>query len=110
MIWAGDSATLHVPDTRSVDENDLEDLGISITCESPKSRFYAPPGGTVVGAFLNLGEVLAVERRQDVEGIVVMQAHGPVRYATSVPSHAPWITTFAAESLRRAKNAPASGL
>lgn len=99
LLWAGETATLHVPDTRSVEENDLEDLGIPMTCVSPKSRFYAPPEGTVIGAFLNLGEVLAVERRADVEGLVVMQAHGPVKYAPSVPSHAPWITAFDAEPL-----------
>lgn len=99
VVWAGESATLHVPDTRSVEENDLEELGIPITCASRKSRFYERPEGTVIGVFLNLGEVLEVERRQGIEGIVVMQAHGPVGYAPTVPSHAPWITAFGAESL-----------
>ena len=54
---------------------------------------------TVIGAFLNLGEVLAVERREDVEGIVVIQAHGPLRYVKSAPSHAPWMTAFGVEPL-----------
>jgi hypothetical protein len=105
LAWAGGAATLHVPDTRSVEENNLEDLGIPITCVSPKSRFYGRPQGTVVGPFLNLGEVLEVER-QDVDGIVVVQAHGPVRYATSVPSHAPWITAFEVEPLTKQTIAP----
>jgi hypothetical protein len=99
LVCAGETATLHVPDTRCVEENDLEDLGIPISCASRRSRFYERPEGTVIGAFLNLEEVLEVERRADVEGIVVMQAHGPVRYVTSVPSHAPWITAFGVEPL-----------
>jgi hypothetical protein len=43
--------------------------------------------------------VRAVERTQEVAGIVVMQADGQVRYAETGPSHAPWITAFDAESL-----------
>jgi hypothetical protein len=105
LEWAGDTATLHVPDTRSVEENDLEDPGLPITCVSRKSRFYGRPEGTVIGAFLNVGEVLEVERH-DVDGIVVMQARGPTRYAPSVPSHAPWITAFAVEPLTEREIAP----
>lgn len=105
LDWAGETATLHVPNTFSVEENGLEDLGVPITCASRKSRFYGRPSGTVIGAFLNLGEVLEVERH-GVDGIVVMQAHGPVRYAASVPSHATWITAFGVRPLTEHEIAP----
>jgi hypothetical protein len=48
LQWAGDAATIHAPDTASIEENDLEDLGIPVTSPSSKSRFHGHPRGTVV--------------------------------------------------------------
>jgi hypothetical protein len=78
----------------------LEQVGLPITCASRRSRFYGPARGTVIGALLNLSEVLEVERERDqnVEGIVVLAAHGPFRLG-SLPGHAPWVTAFDAECL-----------
>lgn len=71
LQWAGDSATIHAPDTRSIEENRLHELRIRVTSPSSKSRFYGRPEGTVVATFLNLSEVLEVERRGGIEGLVV---------------------------------------
>lgn len=92
LQWAGDNATIHAPNTASVDQNNLEDFGVPVTVGSTRSRLSAHPRGTVVGAFLNLKEVLEVERSKGIDGLVVVQAHGPVRYAPNVASHAPWVT------------------
>lgn len=105
LKWAGDSATIHAPDTRSVEENHLDQLGIPVTSSSPKSRFHGPPHGTVVGTFLNLAEVLEVERGRDVDGLVVVQAHGPSRFP-GVAHHGPWVTAFGAEHLGGHEIAP----
>lgn len=43
--------------------------------------------------------MLQVERSAGVDGIIAVRAHSPVRYAESVPSHAPWITAFDVEHL-----------
>jgi hypothetical protein len=111
LRWAGDGATIHVPDTASVEENSwLENLGIPISCASPRSRFHSSAHGHVIGAFLNLSEVPEVERSRGVEGIVVVQAHGPMRYVENVPSHAPWITAFGAEHLGGNEIPPTPGL
>ncbi|WP_396908401.1 hypothetical protein [Mycolicibacterium sp.] len=99
LDWAGDTATIHAPDTAIIDENDLEDLGVPVTAVSSRSRLHGLARGTVIGAFLNLKEVLEVERSPHVDGLVVVPAHGPVRYAESVPSHAPWITAYDVERL-----------
>ncbi|MHA4855059.1 hypothetical protein L1080_036980 [Rhodococcus sp. MSC1_016] len=100
LDWAAGNATIHVPDSSSVRDNEwIEGLGIPITSSSSKSRLHGPPRGIVIGFCLNLSEVLEVERSAGVGGIVVVQAHGPVRYAESAPSHAPWITAFDVEHL-----------
>lgn len=99
LQWAGDSATIHAPDTASVDVNDLEEIGVPITVASTRSRLHGSPRGTVIGAFLNLKEVLAIERSRGVDGLVVIQAHGPVRYVPNVASHAPWVTAYEVERI-----------
>lgn len=97
--WAGANATIRVPDTSSVEENEwMAGLEIPISSSSSRSRFRGLPRGTVIGFCLDVSEVLEVERSRGVEGIVVVQAHGPVRYAEGVPSHAPWITAFDVET------------
>jgi hypothetical protein len=98
LQWAGDGATIHAPDTGSVEENHLDQLGIPVTSASPRSRFYGPPQGIVVGTFLNLTEVLEVERRGGVDGLVVVHAHGPSRFP-GVAHHGPWVTAFDVEHL-----------
>jgi hypothetical protein len=98
--WAGNGATIHVPDTASVEENAwLQDLDLPITCASRRSRFYCRACGDVIAPFLTLPEVLEVERGEGVDSIVVVQAHGPQPYVYDLPSHAPWITAYAAEHL-----------
>lgn len=99
LLWAGDGATIQVGDTSTVTVNAwMEQLGILITCASSRSRFYGSPRGIVIGAFLNLSEVLEVERGKSVEGVVV-PAHGRSAHAPTAPGHAPWITAFDAEYL-----------
>jgi len=46
--------------------DDETKLGNCPVCEEPsrRSRFYGPARGTVIGAFLNLSEVLEVERER----------------------------------------------
>lgn len=97
--WAGESATIHAPDTASIDENDLESLGVPVTCASRRSRLYDAAHGTVIGTFLNLSEVLEVERSTRVDGLVVLPAHGPFRFPMTTGHHGPWITAFGAEHL-----------
>ncbi len=100
LRWAGDDATIRVGDTRTVEENDwLEGLGVPITCASRRSRFYGLARGSVVCVFLNLSEVLEVERSKDVEDIVVVPAHGRLTRFQSGSGHAPWITAFDAQCL-----------
>ncbi len=98
LRWAGDTATIHAPDTGSIKENRLDQLGVPLTCASPRSKFHGRPQGTVVGTFLNLKEVLEVERASGVDGLVVVQAHGPSRFP-GVSHHGPWVTAFGAEHL-----------
>jgi len=105
LRWAGDSATIHAPDTRSIEENRLHELGIRVTSPSSKSRFYGRPEGTVVATFLNLSEVLEVERRGGIEGLVVVYANGPSRFP-GVPHHGPWVTAFNPEHLGGREIAP----
>ncbi len=107
LRWAGDDATFHAPDTASIDENGLEEFGIPVTAVSRRSRMYGTPRGTVIGAFLNLNEVLEVERWSrsrgtlpaTVTGLIVLPAHGPIRYAENGPHHSAWITAFDVEHL-----------
>ncbi len=107
LRWAGDSATIHAPDTRSIEENRLHELGgIRVTSPSSKSRFYGRPEGTVVATFLNLSEVLEVERRGGIEGLVVVYANGPSRFPGGVPHHGPWVTAFNPEHLGGREIAP----
>jgi hypothetical protein len=77
----------------------MEDLGVPITCASRRSRLYGLAWGTVVCAFLNLSEVLEVERSKDVTDIVVVPAHGRLIHIPATSGHAPWITAFDAECL-----------
>lgn len=105
LQWAGDGATIHAPDTRSIEENRLHELGIRVTSPSSKSRFYGRAEGTVVATFLNLSEVLEVERRGGIEGLVVVHATGPSRFP-GVPHHGPWVTAFNPEHLGGREIAP----
>lgn len=100
LHWAAENATIHVPSSSAVQENKwIEGLGIPITSSSAKSRWHGSPRGIVIGFCLNPSEVLEAERNAGVEGIVVVQAHGPVKYVESALSHAPWITAFDVEHL-----------
>jgi hypothetical protein len=91
LRWAGETATIHAPDTASIEECDLDNFGVPVTCASRKSRFHGRPHGTVVGAFLNLDEVLEVERNGSVRS--------PLTATETGPHHSAWITAFAAEHL-----------
>jgi hypothetical protein len=107
LRWAGATATIHAPDTASVEENDLDGYGIPVTSASRKSRFSHRPHGTVIGAFLNLDEVLDVERNArvrgslsaTVDGLIVLGAYGPYPYAETGLHHSAWITAFDVEHL-----------
>lgn len=73
LRWAGDDAAIRVGDTGTVENNKwMERLGIPITSASSRSRFHGMGRGTVIGAFLNLSEVLELERSDYVNGIVVV--------------------------------------
>ncbi|MFH5208084.1 hypothetical protein [Antrihabitans spumae] len=99
LRWAGGAATVHVPSTGAVEDNKwIKKLGVPITSSSSKSGFHGPPRGVVVGFCLDLSETLKVERSA-VDGVVVVRAQGPVRFAEGVPSHAPWVTAFDVECL-----------
>jgi hypothetical protein len=100
LRWAGDAATIHVGNTQTVTVNPwLEDLGVPVTSASRRSRFYGPPRGVVVCAWLNLAEVLEVERDEAVEGLVVLPAHGRLPRIPAGSGHAPWIAAFDAQCL-----------
>jgi hypothetical protein len=98
LRWAGEDSTIRVGDTGTVENNKwMEQLGIPITSASSRSRFHGLPRGTVIGAFLNLSEVLDVERGTGVNGIVVVPAHGKHKLLPTTSGHAPWITAFEVE-------------
>lgn len=107
LKWAGEPATIHAADTASIEENALDNLGVPVTSASRRSRFHRHPHGTVIGAFLNLNEVLEVERhgrvrgtlRATVGGLIVVGAHGPHPYSETGPHHSAWITAFDVEHL-----------
>jgi hypothetical protein len=89
--WAGStSTTLIAPSTSAVEASPwLEPAGIAIgTVGNRHSRFSARPGGIVIAWCLHLGEVLEIEYKPDVEGIVLVR---------SFEQHAPWITARDAE-------------
>ncbi|MBF9318031.1 hypothetical protein [Mycobacteroides chelonae] len=98
--WAGDGAAIRVGDTGTVENNKwMEQLGLPITSASSRSRFHGTPRGTVIGAFLNLAEVLELERSAQVAGIVVVPANGPHRMFPTISGHVPWISAFDVECL-----------
>lgn len=100
LRWAGDDAAIRVGDTGTVENNKwMEQLGIPITSASSRSRFHGLPRGSVIGAFLNLTEVLELERANYVRGIVVVPAHGKHKLLPTMSGHAPWITAFDVECL-----------
>lgn len=107
LQWAGDTATIHAPDTASIDENGLDDLDIPVTAASSRSRFHGYPRGTVIATFLTLGQVLDVERRSrtrgtlpaTVDGLIVVDAYGPQPYSRYGQHHSAWITAFDVEHL-----------
>lgn len=100
LEWAGEDAAIRVGDTGTVSDNPwLEKLGLPITSGSGRTRFRGSPRGTVIAAFLNLGEVLELERSAQVEGIVVVSASGKLEWLPTVSGHAPWITAFNVECL-----------
>ncbi|SKQ48068.1 Uncharacterised protein [Mycobacteroides abscessus subsp. abscessus] len=100
LDWAGKDAAIRVGDTATVNENRwLEELGLPITSGSGRTRFRGSPQGTQIAVFLNLGEVLDLERSTRVEGIVVVPASGKHEWLPMVCGHAPWTTAFDAECL-----------
>ncbi|MDO3401365.1 hypothetical protein QWI29_15105 [Mycolicibacterium neoaurum] len=100
LRWAGEDAAIRVGDTATVESNKwLEQLGIPITSASSRSRFHGVARGTVIGTFLNLSEVLELERGDNVNGIVVVPAHGRHKLLPTMSGHAPWITAFDVECL-----------
>ena len=91
--WAGDQqVTLLAPSTSAVEASPwLERTGLPIgTVGHRHSRFTARPRGIVISWCLNLDEVLDLERRDDLDGIVLVRAHD---------QHAPWITAHRAEHM-----------
>lgn len=98
--WAGRPDSIHIPSTRSVDDNPwLAKLGIPITSPSAKSRFQGRPQGVVFGVFLSLAQTLELERSCDVECIVIVSAYGPIPYSEGATGFGPWITAFDVEHL-----------
>lgn len=93
--WAGSSTpvTIMGPSTSALAESRwLTKTGLPIgTTSNRGSRFTAHPrSGTVIAWCLNVEEVLELERRADLDGLVVVYAHA---------AHAPWITAHNAEFL-----------
>lgn len=114
LLWAGETATIHAPDTASIDENNLDNYGVPVTCASRRSKFFGTPRGTVICAFLDLSQVLDVERHgrsrgvlpATVGGLIVVDAYGPQPYAKDGQHHSPWITAFDVEHLAGEPIAP----
>ena len=114
LLWAGETATIHAPDTASIEENDLDDYGVPVTCASRRSKFYGTPRGTVIATFLDLGQVLDVDRHgrprgvlpATVDGLMVVDAYGPQPYSKYGQHHSPWITAFDVELLAGEPVAP----
>jgi hypothetical protein len=107
LEWAGDTATIHAPDTATVEDEELDTLGIPVTSSSRKSRFYGQPHGSVIAVGLNLAGVLDVERhgrprgplKATVDGLVVTDAYGPQPYSSHGQHHSAWITAFDVDHL-----------
>lgn len=107
LEWAGDTATIHVADTATVEDEELDTLGIPVTSSSRKSRFYGHPRGTVIAVGLNLAGVLDVERhsrprgplKATVDGLIVTDAYGPQPYTAHGQHHSAWITAFDVDHL-----------
>lgn len=107
LEWAGDTATIHAPDTTTVEEEGLHALGIPVTSPARKSRFHGTPHGTVIAVALNLAEVLDVERHSrvrrtlqpTVDDVVLIAAYGPQPYSRYGQHHSAWITAFDVEHL-----------
>lgn len=100
--WAGPNlGTLMAPSTGAVDASPwLLKSGVSIgTVGGRRSRYAGHPQGVVIAWCLNLDEVLEIEHRYDIEGIVLVRAH---------KFHAPWITAHEAEHLGGQVVAPIS--
>lgn len=90
LLLSADDASIRVGDTGTVENNEwMERLGIPITSASSRFRFHGLPHGTVLGGFLNLSEVLEHERRDYVDGIVVVPAHGKHELLPTMSGHAP---------------------
>lgn len=100
--WAGpDLGSLMAPSTGAVDASPwLPAAGISIgTVGGRRSKYVGQPHGIVMAWCLSLAEVLEIEHRYDVDGMVLVRA---------LKSHSPWITAHCAEHLGGEVIAPVS--
>ncbi|MGY0388274.1 hypothetical protein ACWZJV_15000 [Nocardioides sp. WG-D5] len=91
--WSGPNlGTLMAPSTGAVDASPwLLKSGVSIgTVGGRRSKYAGRPQGIVIAWCLNLDEILEIEHRYDVDGVVLVRGH---------KSHAPWITAHGAEHL-----------
>jgi hypothetical protein len=87
-IWAGTVGPVSVvgPSTSAIDASPwLAKTGLPIDVTSNRgSRYSARPGvGTVIGWCLGLDDILRLERRAELDGLVVVRGY---------KEHAPWIT------------------
>lgn len=95
LAWAGRDSRVTIvgPSSSTIDASPfLKRSGLPIGVTSNKhSRFSArPAAGTVIAWCLYLNEILALQGRADLDGVVVVRA---------LQSHAPWITAHHAEAL-----------
>ena len=93
--WAGSesSTTIVGPSTSAIEASPwLEQTGLPIgTTGNRRSRHTAQArSGTIIAWCLHLDEILDLERRSELDGLVAVRAH---------QNHAPWITAHDTELL-----------
>ena len=91
--WAGsEPVSLMAPSTSAVDASPwLQTTRVPIgTVGGRRSKYTGRPQGLIVAWCLHLDEVLEIEHRHDIDGMVLVRA---------LDSHSPWITAHRAEHL-----------
>ncbi|WP_299517986.1 hypothetical protein [uncultured Serinicoccus sp.] len=90
--WAGRIGALIGPSTRAIEASPwLERMGIPLGVVGHRhTRFTARPQGTVMAWCLNVGEIMDLERRNNIDGVVAVRATNSFR---------PWVTAHDADHL-----------
>lgn len=90
--WAGTINTVIGPSTSAIEASPwLEQAGVRLgTVGNRHTRFTARPAGIMVAWCLHLDEILELEHRNDLTGVVAVRASTDLR---------PWVTAHKAEHL-----------